>query len=285
MKKLLALTVLLSSTASFASDRAIYDIMYLPTAGTTYGFSEAEYLDNMIKGKSGADDVGATGLGFTQTLGHSFTDRLSVEAAIGYGDFRLDNENAKNSNQEGLTDPTINARFRVMDEVFRLDVLAGALFSIQDSEISHSGSDNLQGGNALNLGAQFGAKNEFFQWAILGKYTYNADREVEVLNTDVDVDSNNELLLRGDILNKLTESAYLRSFISADFTDAAEGEDGVGDFELAHTTYAIGTEYEYLFSANMLGRLGVDYDCVKQDTGFESSNTQWTIRLAANYQF
>lgn len=285
MKVLLALAVLATSATSFASERALYDIMYLPTAGTTYGFSEAEYLDIAIGGRSGAGDIDASGYGLTQTIGHSFTDRLSVEAAIGYGDVRLDNEDARNTNQSGLSDPTLNARFRVMDEAFRFDVLAGALFSIQDSEIDSDGdADNLQGGHAVNLGAQFGAKNEYFQWAVLGNFTYNMDREVEIANSNEDLDSSNDFLLRGDILNKLTEKGYMRSFVSANFNDIVESDDA-GTFEPSSTKYTIGTEYQHLCTENFLARAGVDYGKVEQDSGFESSNSQWTVRLAANYQF
>ena len=46
MKRFLAVCLLTVSTVSIAADRNIYDLMYLPNAGTTFGQTDF----NLIKG-------------------------------------------------------------------------------------------------------------------------------------------------------------------------------------------------------------------------------------------
>ena len=283
MKVLLALAVLATSATTFASERAIYDIMYLPTTGTTYGISEAAYLKNDVE--SDAGDTETSGYGLTQTIGHSFTDRLSVAASLGYGDFEQDPDVGAKTEQSGITDPTIIARFRTLDETALWDILGGALISIGDSEQESNGdTDNLQGGHALFVGTQYGSKTESFQWAVLGLLTHNMERTTDISGFgDAEQDANNELLVQGDILNKLAEKSFLRSFVSANFTEELKSDDVANNAPI--TTYAIGTEYQHLCSKDLLIRVGVDYSMSNYESSIVDSDNTLTGRIAANYQF
>lgn len=287
MKLVLALAVLATSAASVAASRDIYDIMYLPNAGTTYGFSEASLLSGETEGKNGLGDTETDGFTLNQTIGHALTDRLSLQASIGYAELEADPDGGSKVEQSGISDPTISARFRVMDEAYRFDIIGGALISIMDSEQERNGdTDNLQGGHALFAGAQFGQKTESFQWAVLGQFTYNMERTVETSAKDIDIDQNNELLVRGDILNKLAEKSLLRSFVSVDFSEILESDDlSPKTVQAPSTAYAIGTEYQHLISKDLLARVGVDYTMINQDSAYVDSDTAWNFNIGANYQF
>ncbi|MBA2405805.1 MAG: hypothetical protein H0V66_13600 [Bdellovibrionales bacterium] len=283
MKVLLALAVLATSATSFAADRDLYDIMYLPSAGTTFGISELEYIKNDVE--SDAGDSENSGYGLTQTVGHSFTDRLSVAASLGYRNLEFDPEVGSKTEQTGITDPTISARFRTMDETARWDIVGGALISVMDSELESNGdTDNLQGGHALFVGTQFGTKTESFQWAVLGQLKHNMERTIDVSGFgDADYDANNELLVRGDILNKLAEKSFLRSFVSVNFVEKLKSDDA-GD-TAPITTSTLGTEYQHLCKKDLLLRGGVDYAMNNYDSATVDSDNVWTFRVAANYQF
>lgn len=284
MKAFLALAVLASSAVSMASDRAIYDIMYLPTAKTAYGISELNYVKTKVD--FGSSDLNITGPIFIQTLGYSFSDKLSVNAALNYTNLEFDPDGSSKTETSGVSDPKFEARFRTLDTVHQWDILAGAIVGLGDAKTKSNGdSNNLQGGSSLYLGTQFGAKTTSLQWAVLGQITHNFKAKTEDKQNDVDVedDANNSLLLRGDILNNISEMSKLRSFVSVDF---AEGfDDDQDDDTAAATTFAIGTEYQHLISSNLMLRGGVDYNCIKQDTGSIDSFNTWIFRLGANYQF
>jgi hypothetical protein len=286
MKVLLALAVLATTATAFAdTQRAIYDVMYLPKAGTTYGISQGEYITAKIKG-DGFSDVKFDGYRITQTIGHSFTDRLLLSAALNYTDITVDGTDGDNdSTSSGVSDPRVDARFRVMDENFVIDIVGGALISRGDSEVeSDNDSNNLQGGSSFNAGVQFGQKFDSVQWAVLGQLTHNLERTTEFDDgDDVKDDSNNAFLLKADVLNKFTEKSMLRSFASVDF---AQGYDDNDDNQTAAaTTYGLGTEYQHLCSENLLVRAGIDYNSTNANSGFIDSFDIWTYRVGANYQF
>ena len=286
MKVLLALAVLTTSAVSMASDRAIYDIMYLPDAGTTFGISTFEKLSGDIETDAG--DTERNGMFLSQTLGHSISDRLSLAASLGYGKLETDPQPGANIEEKGLTDPTISARFRTMDETFRWDVIGGAVLGLSDHETEDNGdSDLYQGGHSLLIGTQVGTKTESFQWAILGQLTHNLEATNKVdgfLNSDVESETNNELLIRGDILNKLAEKTFLRSFLSTNFSEGINANDG-DELKAARTTYALGTEVQQLFSEDLLLRAGIDYEMAQYNSAVVDSDKNLIFRLAANYQF
>ena len=283
MKKFIALAVLATATASFAASD-IYDIQYLPAAGTTYGFSTGEYFKGEIETDNG--DAEISGPRFVQTIGHSFTDRLSLSASLNYQDLESDPDGGSKSTTSGISDPKVEARFRMMDEAFRWDLVGGAVVSLGDSEVEEDGdSDNLQGGHSLIIGTQLGVKSESFQWSILGQLTHNMESTTDYDGFGkLDDDSHNELLVRGDILNKLAEKSLLRSHLSIDFTEGYDDEEG-DESAAPLTTYEIGTEYQHLLSQDLLLRAGVDYQMLNTSSAQIDNISAWLFRVGANYQF
>lgn len=287
MKFFLALAVLATSATAFSASRDIYDIMYLPNAGTNYGFTEVGYLTGEVKGKSGQVDTDISGYGFEQTLGRSFSDRLSVQVAMDYVNGEIDPDGGSSIDQSGLSDPTFTARFRVMDEDMKLDILGGLLLSLGDTEIESNGDlDNRQGGHAVFAGAQVGKKMEGMQWAVQGLLTRNFERTYDTSGGDADVDANMDLLVRGDLLNKLAEKSFLRTHLDINFEGMQESDDTAPETVVAPTTtYTLGAEYQHLCSENLLARVGVDYISINNDTGYTKSDNRWKLFVAANYQF
>lgn len=288
MKKFIALAVLASSTA-FATESAIYDIQYLPTPGTTYGFTTYSHVASEVEMDSDTDEIG--GYVVSQTIGHSFTDRWSLDASIDYTDLEYDPETGSKSDfAKGISDPTISTRFRTVDEKFRWDVIGGAILGLGDREIKSDGdTDNRQGGHSLFVGTQFGSKQELFQWAISGILLHDMEATTDDKESDVeyDAESHNSLIVRGDILNKLAEKSYLRSHLSVNFEEEYDLDfEGGGKTAFAsQTTWEIGTEYQHLFSQDLLARVGVDYQMNNFRTGQIDDWNTWIISVGANYQF
>lgn len=286
MKVLLALAVLATSASALAADnREIFDIMYLPNTGTTYGISEF----NLINGEAEVfnQDLELSGHRLSQTLGHSFTDRLSLAATLGYQNIETEIDGVNGSSESsGLSDPTLTARFRAMDESFRFDVLGGATLSIMDSELEDNGdSTTATGGSSLFVGSQVGGKSESFQWAVLGQLTHNFEAETDQDSQgDVKEDAHNELVLRLDILNKLAEKSFLRSNVTANFTEGYEDDQSPANETTGQTAYGIGTQYQHLLSTDLLLRAGVDYNKVN-DQGLVKDLSFWVLTAGANYEF
>jgi len=288
MKVFLILAVLSLPALSKASNRDIFDVMYLPSAGTTFGISDAAYLNRKQTGKSGNMDTDISALGINQTVGHSFSDRFSVSASLNYIDATIDPDVGSDVEVRGISDPTFLSRFRLMEEGdLRLDLIGGALLSLGDSEIKSSGNtDNRQGGHGLLVGAQVGQKKENFQWSILGQLTHNLERTYDFPFGNADIDSNNDLFIRADILNKLGEKSFLRSFAAVDFRGSLESDDTTPQtINASSTDYELGTEYQYLCSKDFLARVGVDYGDNNSNSGDLKSDRPWTFRVGATYQF
>lgn len=286
MKVLLALAVLATSASALAADnRQIFDLMYLPNTGTTYGFSDFSYLKAELDFGTGTAEI--SGPAFAQTIGHSFTDRFSFEGQIGYQNYEGENSVSNDTSEtSGLTDPRFTARFRAMDESFRLDVLGGAVVSLGDSETEDNGDSNaLRGGSSLFTGAQFGGKSESFQWAMTSLLTHNFESTTDdESNGKTDDDAHNELMLQLDLLAKLGEQSYLRPHVSATFTEAYDDEDG-DEVQAANTFYIAGLEFRQVMSTDLMLKAGVDYGISNQASGQVDDFTLWRFTAGANYQF
>lgn len=289
MKVFLALAVLATSAASYAADnREIQDIMYLPNTGTTYGFSTVSFLNGEIESDAGDSEI--TGMSLNQTIGHSFTDRFSLQASLGYNNTETDEDFTGGSKTEatGLTDPTISARFRTMDEAFRWDVIGGATIGLGDSEIDSDGdSNNFQGGSSLFAGTQFGGKSTSFQWAIAGILTHNMETTVDDDNAadEIKNDANNELQVRLDLLATLGEKSYLRPHLLANFTESFEDDQSPAEETASATTYEVGAEFQHKLSNDLMLRAGVDYGIINTRTAQIDDFSYWNFLAGANYQF
>lgn len=285
MKGFLALGLLTLSSVSLAASRDIYDIMYLPDAGTTFGFSEVNYVSGKIESNV---DTEFSGYDLTQVIGHSFTDRLSVQGELSYNTTRFDPSPGNTYDWTGLRDPKISARFRTMDEKYRLDVFGGVVLGFGDQEIkANRDQNNVSGGPSFFFGSQVGEKKENYQWALSGTFQHNLARDVndKPRGQNYETDAHNEITLQADSLMKLKEVSFLRTFISARMVEASDRDTLTPTTIAPQTTYKLGAEYQHLCSKNLLARLGLDYNTINVDTGNISEYHFWNFRIAANYQF
>lgn len=292
MKRFFAVAALTVAGSSFAAaDRAIYDIMYLPSMGTSYGFTEVGYLTRDIKGTGTYDDVDVSGYGIEQTVGHSLTDKLTINLNLNYVNGEIESD-GDSIDQQGISDPVVNGRFRLMDEDMKLDLIGGLVMSLGEAEIDNNNDrDNKQGGNAMFGGVQFGQKkDENLQWAVLAQYRRNFERKYEVDIGPVDVDvkfkPNNEYLLRADLLNKLGDVSFLRTHAFIEISDKVDAKtSGVSSLFGPTTIYELGTEYDHLLSQDLMAKARVDYRIDSSNTGNYNSDRAWAFTVGANYQF
>lgn len=282
MKAIFAACLLtVSATAVAETKRDIYDIMYLPNAGTAYGFTEA----NLIGGNFMSEDKVKTerdGYQFTQTLGYAFSNRFSLQADVNWLQTKVRTSGDPSFDQEGLSDPTVTARYRLIDEAHSLDLIADGLISTGDKETKSNGDeDNKQGGAVYKIGAQYGLKSENFQWAILAKYIRNMEATEDLSGVGkLDSNAHNAYQVRGDLLGKFSERNFARLFLGVDVTDGFGGD--VSKTAPA-TAYTVGGEYQHLCTENFLFRAGLNVQEIYQDKADQNTNVK--LLVGANYQF
>ncbi|MFL5785326.1 MAG: hypothetical protein ACJ76H_11985, partial [Bacteriovoracaceae bacterium] len=79
MRKLLGAVLALCSFSAYSVERSIWDIQYLPKAGTVYGQSLISYASGETKQNTTADIYGWR---FSQSVGYSFSDNFLLTARI-----------------------------------------------------------------------------------------------------------------------------------------------------------------------------------------------------------
>jgi len=292
MKKLFALiTLLLSTGIQAAQDRDIYDVMYLPDAGTVYGFTTLGF--GKIKLES--DDLGDEdfdGFELDQTLGYALTDRFSLEVNLSYADVEGDPEGGEKYDAvKGVSDPSLLARLRTVDEVFRWDLIGGAIVNFQDREIERDGdTNNTQGGHSFIAGTELGTKTENVQWMVGAFLVHNLESETEVKTAlgdgTIEYDSNNELVVRTSLLHRLHEKNFLRWRAQANFTEeVGHDRETLLSKRAPQSIYEGGLEYQYAASEDLLVRVGGTYQYLNTRTGQIDDFYGWNAYLGANYQF
>lgn len=284
MKALFATCLLVSSVAVCAeTGRDIYDVMYLPKANTTYGFTTGSWSKSTLE--TDTTDVDYDGYTIEQTIGHSFSDSFSLQASMNYLSLDGDMDPGTEATKSGFSDLTVSGRYRLMDASMRLDIVGGALISTGDHELkTNNDANNIIGGNNYFVGAQIGQKHASYQWSVLAQYTYHDEAFTDEPGLDNLRDSPyNSGLVRADLLNRLTEKSFLRSHLLANFSEKSVSVDvttGKGT-----DTYELGAEYQHLCSENFLARAGVDYQMQDKDASYFDSYTGWKLTIGANYQF
>jgi hypothetical protein len=296
--KFLLLTVLLTATSAFAnSERNLYDVMYLPEANTLFGSTQAAFVWGKAEYENestGADiaDVDISGYGLAQSVGYSLTDRLFISASMNYlhteTDVDYDGSTSESLTSDGLSDLDLNGRFRLLEDNWILDILAGGTLGLGDSKIATDDKDgnNLQGGNSIFAGLQIGMKSAGFQYALglIGTHYFEATEKLDGEKTDVDAHTG--YAFRGDILNSLAEKMYLRSFGQIEFINSFEDEDDIKTEQASNIT--LGTEFQYLLSKGLLLRAGVEY--LNQENAIYGNvetvkDHLFTFLVGANYQY
>jgi hypothetical protein len=283
MKVLAAIFLLASATASFAADRALYDLQYLPLAGTNYGITQL----GITKGSAEAElvdvDVDYSGWDVSQELGHSFSDNFLLSAKMNFTHQDVAFENDGAYSVKGLSDPYITGRYRAMDEAFRLDFISTLGLGIADSKEDDSEYNNTQGGHQLSVGVEAGQKTEKFQYA--GSLVINREFEAEhdpEVGSDITDDAHNSYTLGVAGLLKVAETSFVKGSVKAIFEDSYEDDENSS--RGSQTIYNTGAEYQHLCSQNFLMRLGVNWQNIHTADFLEKVNI-FTFIAGANYQF
>jgi hypothetical protein len=276
MKFLLALAVFaMSAVSQAASTRDLYDIMYLPNAGTIYGTTDAYVVHGKYEANKVKTDIDGTG--FKQTLGYAIADSFLLSATMDSASIDT-SPSAPLLTRKGISDPTISGRYRFMDDEYRLDFLADALLPTGDKEVnSNNDMNNKVGGGVARVGAEFGKKSKDFQWSLSAFYT----RNFQATFGGLDLDAHNAYMIRGDVLANVTDTSFIRSFLSAQVTDGYK--DNTGSSYGSANKISAGAEYQHMCSKNFMAKIGVTLSEIYTENADQFD--LWAANIGANYQF
>lgn len=291
MKRFVLLSTLLISSGISAASRDLYDVMYLPQAGTAYGSSTLGF-GKITRESKALGDLDLDGIEFSQSLGYALSDRFSLTLDMDYSKIEAEAENGdKYDSAKGISDPALTARLRLIDEAFRLDVVGAAIVNFQDREVEENGdTNNTQGGHTFVIGPELGVKAESVQWFIGGYLVHNLSAETKYklnsLAATVEDEANNELLLRTSLLHRLYQKNFLRWNAQGRFSEEVgnDRENLIGK-TAPSTTYELGVEYEYAASDSVLIYVGGNYQQFNTRSGQIDEAYGWNSYLGANYQF
>jgi hypothetical protein len=291
--KFLILGLLGVSSLSFAqTQRNIFDVMYLPQGGTFYGSTEAAYAygQSTLHSDEMGDvaDFELNGYAVQQTVGYGMTSKFFATATISYevGELRVDPKGGESYTQKskGESDPSLNAKYRLVESDYLLDVLAGAVISTGESKLATEDKDGniKQGGASYSLGLQLGQKIADIQHA----FSFIVTHYVKAEEDGVKLNAHNAYDFRFDFMNPLFQKTFLRSYISMGLNEGFNDENGTR-LEQA-TRLGLGSEFQYLCSENLLMRMGLSYLNVENQVydGLETRDDyQLQLLMGANYQF
>lgn len=267
--------------------RNVYDLMFLPEQGTIFGTSALTFTEGKIWGR--AATITESGYRFTQSLGYSLTSRFALTTNINYlykkSDYRYNiNLPSDATYEKGVSDPSLDVKFRLQETKLVIDLLAGAVFETGQTKISNDRKkNNKQGGTSFKAGLQLGQQSSGFQWSLLGQYERFLKSQIDESRStygDSTMDANNRYLIRLDGLKNLTENSLMRVFVLSKMIDAYLGNGPVAYDPV--TYYEVGPEYQYLFSRDLVLKAGISYSTI---TSAASPYDTWHLNLSSTYQF
>jgi hypothetical protein len=283
MKRLFWCALALAALPILGAERDIYDIMYLPRAGTSFGSSNLGYSYAHAHGSENIFSLTSNAFSMSQTVGHSFTDKFSLSVNMGYLTSKSTSELEGyrfTSKRVGWSDPSLNARFRLSDDGLLWDVMGGALIESGKSYHDQQRSNNKSGGSAFTLGTQVGKKTDSLQWAVHADLTRFGEQthETNLRSRFFSGRFKTEPYYSGSIGGQLLNRVGLRSFIRSGATFSVIGSVIDGLYKI----YRVGTGYEHLCSKDLIFRAGVDYSVT--DTQLRYLH-QLNFTMGAGYQF
>ncbi len=272
MKKslVLASVLALSASAFGAADSSINDLQYLPNAGTIFGSTQYSHL-KFDGGKS--NDL-------SQKVGYGIMDNLFVDIGLNYS-----HQDSGSSEFTGLGDIAANGRYRLSgDAANRFDLIGGVTVSPSKEEIDNDGGNNYSGGHTLKVGAEYGNKSNERQWSVGAYYTHLLEAKTE--DTDLDetdkADAHGKLSLAANLLTRLGEKCFFKTFASVNFEQKYDVDSDSGDYENAsNTLWNMGGEYQHLISNNLYVNVGASAYIL----GSSAAGTVMQYNVGASYQF
>lgn len=292
MKQALAIALICLS-GNAISDSNIYDIMYLPKAGTTYGISELSF----ISGRSEIDDLDGdlSGYNVKQELGHALSDRLSLSLSINFLRFDQNIEDKQNnvdyvSERSGLQEPGITVRYRAIDSDFRLDFFGTAFVSYGDAETettnkptqSYTESSSNEGQHSVLVGTQMGQKYGMSQWAFGLAYQRNLGGTIKDNNVDREFDGSQELSTKIEAQRSLDESTMVRAMVGVLFQEKVNFKSGASYRDYTRDMI-IGAEFLHTLSDDVMLSAGGELHQLRFGT-YDKYN-YGIFTLGINYQF
>jgi hypothetical protein len=282
MKRLFWFALASAALPILGAERDIYDIMYLPRAGTTFGMSSFLYSHAHANASGNIFSLSSDAFLMNQTVGHSFTDKFSLSGNMGY----LTSKSTSalegyrfTSKRVGWSDPALGARFRLSDDGLLWDVIGGALIESGKQSQDQQRSNNKRGGSALTLGTQVGKKTDSLQWAVHADLTRHGERTREINRPLLSWRTETEPhYYSGSIGGQLLNRVGLRSFIRSGATFSAVGS-AIDD---SYKIYRLGTAYEHVCSKDLILRSGIDYSLIENRL---RSIHQFSFTMGAGYQF
>lgn len=275
MKFLTFASVLALSTAAFAApNTSINDLQYLPDAGTKYGFTQVNYVND----QDGSDRT--SGFVFNQTIGYSLQNNLSLEVGIDYEDIT----SRQGLDTNGFTNPTLHGKYRLIDQNnTRLDVFAGAHINAWgDAEVTSNRNSANEGGHAFDIGAVYGHKHENFQWSV-GASILRKLEETTKDKTDGSKEkhkAHNEVHLEANLLTAIYKNSFIKTTLGFEMDEPHEIKGG-GSHE-AVNTYRIGVEYQHVCKNDLYLSAGLTQNTQNVN---DEKGTYFLYHVGAGYQF
>jgi hypothetical protein len=262
------------------------DLMYLPSAGTLFGTSEASF------GKINSEKLIGQGPSFvktdfnlvvlTQTVGYSLLNNLSLEAGISFspvfsGDLKTPNT-VTDFDGDGLGDPFVEARFRLLNSNFLFDIRVFGLFSIEDRDSRTSVGSIETGGHVAGLGFDLGRKQDDSQFAIsldvLAFLEQTAKFQTTTIKTDTYYTANLRFARLVTLQEKLKFNAFFDLGYNTAITDDANNRTG------SALSYSAGVDLRYALSDRIVLRPSLKYSTISGYVKYD----QATAAIAADFQ-
>ena len=275
MKFLTLASVLALSTAAFAApNTSINDLQYLPDAGTKYGFTQVNYVN---------DEEGSartSGFTYSQTFGYSLQNNLSLEVGLDY----VDQESRGGRAENGFTNPTIHGKYRLIDQNnTRLDVFAGAHINAWgDTEVTNNRESANEGGHSFDIGAIYGHKHENFQWSVgatilrkleeTTKDKVNGGKEKHKAHNQIDLEAN--------LLTAIYKNSFIKTSLGFNMDEPHEIKGG--GTHNAVNTYRIGAEYQHVCKNDLYLAAGLTQNTQNVN---DVKSTHFVYHVGAGYQF
>lgn len=256
MKKLVFATALaFVSVAQAASNSALYDLQYLPEAGTIFGSTGFSYYKYTTSYFDGTNDVTTRqkGPSLTQIVGYAPVNNLFLQGAASYSDIKINETGESETESTGFNDFIFTGRFRVLDGAQRFDLVGSFQLSPDDSIIEKDGDmNNYTGGHALNLGVEYGVKSDSHQWNVGATFVRNFESTLDDKDTNDKTtdDAHNGLNFSAAMLTNFTEKFSIKNSLMVMFTEEYEDDDN-GEVS-ASTNYLAEVKAQYLLSKDLM---------------------------------
>ncbi len=294
MRKWIGILSILAWNAS-ASDSNVWDVQYLPKAGSLYAQSGLSYSSGEAKKSS---TTAIFGWSYSQLFGYAPTDRFLLSTRIRISELTYQYISGSRARFTGWSDPSIDTRYRLFDEKFLVDLLGGGIVATESAYTNFGGTANAHGSNDLDflggpqlyLGLEMGQKFPELQYSLLaqGSRIMNSTTRYKGNPTESN-DPYNIWTFQGTILNNLSQNKWLlrttalTKLVDGYLSQAAETKQKYSTAPLIE--YRLGTEIDYVLSRDVMAVAGINYRQFKFNSGTIDHYYIWVSNISLKYQF